>query len=159
MPIRRLAPIVVALATALAACGDGTDPDAVRDPAAEMLANLPDCDQVDIGEQPEVPADVDGLVLPAGSRVTSVLEQGPLTTVEGRVQMTPLELRAEYESREDIDLLRAEDETFEAEVLLRSEGRRMYLRAVALCADGTGLTAVIGPDRDDAGLPEFQGNQ
>jgi hypothetical protein len=70
--------------------------------------------------------------------------------------MTPLDVRAHYEGRADIELLRVEDEVFEAEVLTRAQQRRMYLRAGALCADGTTLTAVVGPDSEDAGLPEFQ---
>jgi hypothetical protein len=32
----------------------------------------------------------------------------------------------------------------------------MYLLAMALCADGTAISAMIGPDSEDAGLPEFQ---
>lgn len=121
-----------------------------------MLANLPSCDRVPLAEDAEVNADVPGLVLPDGARVTSVLEQGALTTVEATIRMTPLDVRDHYEGRDDIDLLRVEDEIFETEALLRAQQRRMYLRATALCADGTALTAVVGPDSEDAGLPEFQ---
>ena len=121
-----------------------------------MLANLPSCDRVPLDEDAEVTAEVTGLVLPDGARVTSVVEQGALTTVEATIRLTPLDVRAHYESRGDIDLLRAEDEIFESEVLLRAQERRMYLRATALCADGTALTAVVGPDSEDAGLPEFR---
>jgi hypothetical protein len=70
--------------------------------------------------------------------------------------MTPLEVRADYEGRLDVDLLRVEDEVFETEVLLRAEGRRMYLMAAALCATASDLNVIIGPDTDDAGLPQFQ---
>jgi hypothetical protein len=121
-----------------------------------MLANLPSCDRVPLDAEPQVDAEVTGLVLPDGARVTSVVEQGALTTVEATVRMTPLDVRAHYEGRADIELLRVEDEVFEAEVLTRAQQRRMYLRAGALCADGTTLTAVVGPDSEDAGLPEFQ---
>ncbi|MFE9203417.1 hypothetical protein [Micromonospora sp. NPDC007230] len=150
----RVVALVVAVAS-LAGCG-GTNSSRGSDRARGMLANLPSCDRVSLDDDPEISAEVTGLVLPDGARVTSVREQGVLTTVEATVRMTPLDVRAHYEKRHDIDLLRAEDETFEAEVLIRTPQRRMYLRAGALCADGTSLTAVVGPDSDEAGLPEFQ---
>ncbi|MFU8853148.1 hypothetical protein ACNAW0_19480 [Micromonospora sp. SL1-18] len=150
----RVAALVVAV-TVLAGCGDTTTPRGT-DHGRAMLANLPSCDRVSLDDDPEISADVTGLVLPDGARVTSVVKQGVLTTVEATVRMTPLDVRGHYENRDDIDLLRAEDETFEAEVLIRTPQRRMYLRAGALCADGTSLTAVVGPDSDEAGLPEFQ---
>ncbi|SCF15735.1 hypothetical protein GA0074695_3857 [Micromonospora viridifaciens] len=147
--------LVVAVAS-LAGCGGGTNSPRGADPARAMLANLPSCDRVPLDADPEISAEVTGLVLPDGARVTSVVKQGVLTTVEASIRMTPLDVRAHYEQRDDIDLLRAEDETFEAEVLIRTAQRRMYLRAGALCADGTSLTAVVGPDSDEAGLPQFQ---
>lgn len=140
----------------LSACG-GTDTPGAGDNGQAMLANLPSCDRVPLDEDTEVTADVTGLVLPDGARVTSSVEQGVLTTVEATVRLTPLDVRAHYQSRDDIDLLRVEDEIFESEVLLRAQERRMYLRATALCADGTALTAVVGPDSEDADLPEFRG--
>lgn len=148
--------VAAVLCFALVACGGGSGSGQPDDAAAQMLANLPDCDRVPLDEDAEVAADVQGLVLPGDTRVSSVLEQGPLVMVEGTVRMTPLDVRAHYEARDDIDLLRIEDETFETEVLLRADGRRMYLLAVALCADGTAVSAMIGPDSDDSGLPEFQ---
>lgn len=147
----------LAAVVVLAGCG-GTDTptQGATDPNEAMLANLPSCDRVDLDTAPEISPDVAGLVLPDEARMTSVLEQGPLTTVEGTVRMTPLDVRAHYESRDDVELLRAEDEVFEAEILVRTAGKRMYVLAGALCADGTSLTAVVGPDSDDAGLPQFQ---
>ncbi|HEX5540407.1 MAG TPA: hypothetical protein VFX60_02400 [Micromonospora sp.] len=151
----RVLALVVAVPL-LGACGGGTASHEPADRAQAMLANLPSCDRVPLDEEAEVAADVTGLVLPDGARVTSVLEQGALTTVEATIRMTPLDVRAHYEERADVDLLRVEDEIFEAEVLLRAQERRMYLRAAALCADGTALTAVVGRDSEDAGLPEFR---
>lgn len=148
---------VLGAALVLVGCGGSSDDaGAPADRTEAMMANLPDCDRVDLDTAPEISPDVDGLVLPDGARMTSVLEQGPLTTVEGTIRMTPLDIRAHYESRDDVELLRAEDEVFEAEILIRGGGKRMYVLAGALCADGTALTAVVGPDSDDAGLPQFQ---
>lgn len=145
----------------LAACagGDGGDGEVATDRAAQLLANLPDCDRVPLDESPEIAAEVTGLYLPEDARVTSVTEQGPLTTVSGTIRMSPLDIRDQYESRDDLDLLRVEDEVFETEVLVRAGGHRMYLMASALCADGSALTAIVGPDSDEAGLPEFQSDQ
>jgi hypothetical protein len=150
----RLVPAIAASLLLLTACGGG-DGDA-PDRAAQLLANLPSCDRVPLDESAEIAADVDGLYLPETARVTSVTEQGPLTTVSGTIRMSPLEIRHQYESRHDVDLLRVEDEVFEAEILMRADGHRMYLMASALCADGSALTAIVGPDSDEAGLPEFQ---
>ena len=153
MRVRALVLVVALLG--LAACG-GTDTQAGPDRGQAMLANLPSCDRVPLDEGTEVTTEVTGLVLPSGARVTSAVQQGALTTVEATVRLTPLDVRAHYQSRNDIDLLSVEDETFESEVLVRAQERRMYLRATALCADGTALTAVVGPDSEDAGLPEFR---
>ncbi|SCG55259.1 hypothetical protein GA0070609_3025 [Micromonospora echinaurantiaca] len=153
MRLRVLA--VAATVPLLVACG-GTDTPPATGRGPGMLANLPSCDRVPLDTEPEVDARVTGLVLPDDARVTSVVEQGALTTVEATIRMTPLDVRAHYEGRADIELLRVEDEVFETEVLTRAQQRRMYLRAAALCADGTTLTAVVGPDSEEAGLPEFQ---
>ncbi|MBE1491780.1 hypothetical protein [Plantactinospora soyae] len=148
---------VVALGLGLAGCGGGGgDTQAAPDRAQGMLANLPSCDRVPLDEGAEVAADVPGLVLPDGARVTSTVAQGALTTVEATIRLTPLDVRAHYEGRTDVELLSVEDEIFESEILLRAQERRMYLRATALCADGTALTAVVGPDSEDAGLPGFR---
>ncbi|TDD52338.1 hypothetical protein E1286_09005 [Nonomuraea terrae] len=151
----RMLTVVVTVPLLLAACG-GTEAGQPTGRESGMLANLPSCDRVPLDADAEVTADVAGLMLPDGARVTSVVTQGTLTTVEATVRMTPLDVRAHYEHLSDIDLLRAEDEVFEAEVLMRAQQRRTYLRATAVCADATTLTAVVGPDSDDAGLPEFQ---
>ncbi|MFI7617354.1 hypothetical protein ACIBP6_39635 [Nonomuraea terrae] len=151
----RMLTVVVTVPLLLAACG-GTEAGQPIGREAGMLANLPSCDRVPLDADAEVSADVAGLMLPDGARVTSVVPQGALTTVEATVRMTPLDVRAHYEQLSDIDLLRVEDEVFEAEVLMRAQQRRTYLRATAVCADATTLTAVVGPDSDDAGLPEFQ---
>ncbi|NDL57563.1 hypothetical protein [Phytoactinopolyspora mesophila] len=157
MRLRQFVIVAVApvFAGTLAACG-GDDDATPSDPTQAMFDNLPDCDRVPMDEAPEVEPDVSGLVLPEGARITSVLEQGPLTSVEGTIRMTPLDVRADYEQRDDVELLRIEDEVFEAEVLIRAAGQRMYLLAAALCADGTSLSVVIGPDTEDADLPEFR---
>ncbi|MEV4813161.1 hypothetical protein [Micromonospora avicenniae] len=153
----RILAVVVTVPLLLASCGtDSGSGQPAGGRGADMLANLPSCDRVPLDADAEVDSPVTGLLLPEDARVTSVVEQGALTTVEATVRMTPLDVRAHYEQRGDIDLLRAEDEIFETEVLMRAQQRRTYLRATALCADGTTLTAVVGPDSDDAGLPEFQ---
>jgi hypothetical protein len=148
--------LALAALVALVGCG-GTEASGEADRGRGLLSNLPSCDRVSLGERAGASADVTGLVLPEGATVTSVVEQNGLTTVEATVRMTPLDVRAFYQNDAAVDVLRAEDEVFESEVLVRAEQRRMYLRATALCADGTALTAVVGPDSEDAGLPEIEG--
>ncbi|MEV6814972.1 hypothetical protein, partial [Micromonospora sp. NPDC051296] len=58
----------VAVLPLLAACGGGT-PAATGGPR-DMLANLPSCDRVPLDQDPEVTADVPGLMLPDGARCT-----------------------------------------------------------------------------------------
>jgi hypothetical protein len=154
--MRARASVLAVAVVAVVGCG-GPDDSSAADRGQALLSNLPSCDRVPLGDGAGVTADVTGLVLPDGATVTSVVEQGGLTTVEATVRMTPLDVRAHFQNDAAVDVLRAEDEIFESEVLVRTEGQRMYLRATALCADGTALTAVVGPDSDDAGLPELQG--
>jgi hypothetical protein len=155
---RHLAGVVAA--TTLVACGGpaAAGGDAAADPDAAMLAALPDCDRVPLDADPEVTLDDPGLArpLPPGSRVTSVLAQGPLTMVEGTVEATPLEIRADFETRDDLEVLRIEDEVFETEVLTRADGHRAYVIAIALCDQASAVSVMIGPDSEETDLPEFR---
>jgi hypothetical protein len=114
------------------------------------LTMLPPCDP------PPAPingSDVAGLVVPDGSVITEVTPQTPITSVQGYVEMTPVQIRLHYAERDDIELLALEDEVFEAEVLLRSGAQRMYLKALARCDEGSSLLAIVAPDGDAEGLP------
>ena len=91
----------------------------------------------------ELDEDVEGLVLPEGAYLTEVVRQGPLVQVRGWVERTPLELRAEYEARDDVEVLTVEDEVVEVETLVTDGRHRTFLRGTALCATASSLDGLV----------------
>lgn len=131
---------------ATAASTAPADSPAVPQEEGGPLSGLPPC-----SAPPAAAAsadEVDGLLLPAGSVVTSVTENGPLVTVQGYVQQTPITIRRFYQERPGLELYEIEDEVFEAETLYGSGDFRTYLKASASCAEGSTLLAVVGPAGD-----------
>ena len=122
-----------------------------QDEGGPLMA-LPDC-----AEPPEaVPADVPGLIVPDGTVITSVSEDGPLVSVEGYVEMTPIEVRMFYFERPGLELFEIEDEIFEAETLYGQGEFRTYAKARAVCNTGSELLVVVGP-AGTAAQPEVGG--
>jgi hypothetical protein len=137
----------VALLVLLAACGGEST--AEFDPTAPLTA-LPPC------ESPPPPADAEppaGLAFPEGAYIVQVTPQDPLVNVVGWVPMTPIQVRMDYEAREDLHLILNEDEVFEAELLVSDGTHRTYLKANAACDRGSNLLAVVAPEVDADGLP------
>lgn len=130
-----------ALAVLVTACGSAA--------AAPTVAGLPPCPGV---TAQAVDATVEGLLLPDGAVVTSVTEQPPLRVVLAEVPLTPVEVRAAYESGLGA-LLSAEDEGFEAEVLYRHADRRGYVRVNATCDRGSSMLVVVAPESAVGSLP------
>lgn len=95
---------------------------------------------------PAVAEQVEGLVLPAGAYLTEVVRQGPLVQVRGRVERTPLQVRAEYEERTDVEVLTLEDEGGEVETLVTDGQFRTFLRGTALCATASALDGLVAID-------------
>ena len=140
------------LAGAVLAAGCGTaGPAATAGPAGgDPYAGYPAC-----GDAPAAAADaepVTGLVLPAQATVQSASAAGPLTTVNAYVPATPLAIRAELTALEGVEVLHAEDEVFEAELLLAAGGRRSLVKAVAVCDAASRIVSVVGPHGGE-GLP------
>jgi hypothetical protein len=132
----------------LGGCGGADEPFDID--STEPLAALPPCeDPPPASEDPPV----EGLVVPDGSVVTNVTPQGPLTSVQGYIPMTPIQIRFHYGDREGVELLVLEDEVYEAEVLLASGAHRMYLKANARCDEGSSFQAIVAPEVDADGLP------
>lgn len=116
------------------------------------LVALPDC-----APPPEpVPADVPGLVVPDGTVITSVSENGPLVSVEGYVDLVPIAVRNYYQDRRGLELFEIEDEIFEAEALYGEGEFRSYMKARATCKTGSELLVVVGP-AGTGGQPEVGG--
>ena len=144
---RRAGSVVVAwLAVACAAAPPAPVPTtAAFDPAA-----LPICE-----EQPSPPplAKVPGLTLPEEATVFSISELGPVTQAEGVVEMTPVDVRAYYENREDLEVLSVEDERVEAEILVSDGTYRMFVKAQILCASASNFTATVGTEAESGAVP------
>ncbi len=146
-----LVPLATVLVALLAGCEGASQPAFdPNQPATGPLTALSEC-----GELPEpIEADpVVGAALPEGAVVTSVTVQGPLTTIIAEVPTTPVNIRIEYEERGDLELLTAEDEVFEAELLVSDGSHRTYVKASAICQTGTTLLAIVAAEDDAAPLP------
>ena len=152
-----LAPVACAL-VGLVACGtpdtvsepsgrDGTrtprGPNSPSDDGSPLTA-LPPC------EPPPTAAasatDVPGLVLPAGVIITETsAATAQLVQVRGYIATTPIRVRQFYEREPDLTIFEIEDEIFESEVLVERGAHRTYMKANAVCSDGSSILAMVGP--------------
>lgn len=145
MRFLRSAGILIALVLATG-CGGGE----ATPPGSDPYAGFPPC-----GDAPEASANTEpvrGLVLPAEATVQATSTAGPLITVNAYVHATPLAIRSELSSTQGVEVLHAEDEVFEAELLLAADGRRSLVKAVAVCDEASRIVAVVGPEGGE-GLP------
>lgn len=147
-----------------AACGDAaTPPDAQA--TATRPANPASVDPAllspltALGPCPSpAPADAgltrpEGLYLPPGAAVTKITETGPLTNVQGYVGMTPIQIRVDYASQDSLEVLQLEDEGFESEALLTDGEHRLFIKAQAICDQGSVFAAVLAPENAAAAVP------
>ncbi len=145
--MRRLASAIgVLLSAATAGCSGA---DAVPADEGGPLTALPACEAP---PSPEVSEAVPGIELPDGAVVQSVERGDPLVTVQGYVPTTPVEVRRYYQQT-DLEILLIEDEILEAEALVSNGTHRTYVKARAVCAEGSSLLAVVAPELDAQGLP------
>lgn len=107
---------------------------------------------------PPLPA-VPGLVLPAEAIPFSAYEVGPLTQVEGVVSLTPVQAREFYEQHADVEVLSAEDELVEAELLVTDGTHRMFVKVQVACAGGSNFTATVGDEGDSDRVPTPAGQR
>lgn len=165
-PVRAAALPFAALAalTGLAACepsgsptpgpasasADAAAPLPVASELLEPLQGYPPCTPPSVAP---VPAEVRGLVLPEGALVTEVSEDGPITQVTGYVASTPVQARVGYQEDDSITVLQVEDEGFEAEALVESEGRRMFVKVQAVCDEGSVFVALVADAGAAAAIP------
>ncbi len=121
------------------------------------LLGLPPC-QAPPEAMADVDVDVEGLDWPDGAIVTNVQPGDPLVTVTGYIATTPVRVRQYYQGRDDLEIMEIEDEIFEAEALFDNGTHRNYIKAQAVCREGTRLLGVVAPDVDAKGLPAPQGS-
>ena len=134
---------------ALVACGPpapAVDPNV--DPTGPLMA-LPTCPPAppSAGKAPE------GIVLPEGTVITDRQEQPPLTNITGYVALTPVQVKLTYVDNPTLQILTAEDEIFEVEILVSNGGYRTYLKGTATCNQGSALLAVVAPELDASAVP------
>lgn len=164
-PKQRIAMTVAAVGLAASGCGNGEPAtsdlpfDAPSGVNPSILAPL-----LALGPCPSPPAAADvehptGLVLPDNAIVTSVDVSGDLTTVQGWIDWTPVQLRVHYQHREQrLTVLESEDEVFEAEILAdTADGHRMFVKSQAACEQGSVLIAVVAPEEAADQVPEPAG--
>ena len=101
---------------------------------------------------------IEGLVLPEGAVITRVTDADPLTTIEGYAPLTPIQLRVYYQRLEDVDVLKAEDEVWESESLITDGTHRLFVKAQAICSEGSLLVAVVAPESQASAVPAPAGS-
>lgn len=144
---------------ASATAGPGTqvgipDPDDVDPARLEPLAGLPDCPS-----EPPAPAggDVEGLPLPEAAVTTSTDETGGLRSVQGFSPRTPVEIMVAYLRLEGWEVVAAEDEVFESEVLLDDGELRVFVKSQAACARGSAFALFASRDAGQVPMPAGRG--
>ena len=143
---------------AAAACASGDGIDAGESPVASASPTGPVRDITeDFAPCPPPPSPVEyelvgELTLPDEAIVTNVNETGPLTQFSGFVAMSPQQWREHYEAL-DYEIITAEDEGYEAELLLGSGGYNYFVKAVAQCRFGSAMAVVVAPASDTGSLP------
>ena len=143
----RCAAVAVALLV-LAGCSD-PEPALTKqgDPLGALEA-LADCQGMPAGDA-EAP---EGLLLPEGAVIQKVSPQGPLVNVTAYVPLTPVQFEQTYREM-DVEILIAENEIYESELLVSDGTHRNFLKAAALCKKGSSVLAVVAPEVDAEGLP------
>lgn len=150
----RAAAAAVCAVALLAGCGGTERAGDVPDLSGPLDA-LPEC-----GPAPE-PADVtppEGLALPEDAVLTGVSTQGPVSQVTAYLPMTPVQTRLYYEGRDDLEQIQLEDEVFEAEVLVSDGSHRTFVKARAVCSQGSEAIAVVAAETAAGDVPAPAGS-
>jgi hypothetical protein len=154
--MRPLALVVAIVAVLAPACaGDGGAPPVAQQTPdlSGPLTALPDCEPPPKGTGEQVK----GLMAPEGIVITDVTTQKPLTNVSAYIEQTPIQFEAGYSKRGEISILSSENEIFEAEMLISNGKYRNFLKAVAMCKQGSQLLIVVAPEIAAKGLPKPAG--
>lgn len=130
-------------------------PAATPSAGATFDLGLPPCGKPPSEDPTPPPA---GAVLPPTARLTAVRAQQPLTQLNGYVEMTPLQVREWIETQPHLEVVVSEDEGYESELLVTDGTNRTFVKARAVCADGSLLAEVIAPEDSGAVLPTPAGS-
>lgn len=115
-----------------------------------MDLGLPPCGKPP-SPAPEMPPP--GAVIPPKTRLTAVRDQPPLAQLNGYVESTPVQVREWVQAQDDLTVLQAEDEGFESELLVTRGEYTTFIKAQAVCAEGSLLAEVIAPADAAVQLP------
>ena len=96
---------------------------------------------------------VEGMATLDGVAVTDVSETGPITSVTGLVDQTPVDIRDAFVDRDDVELVYLEDEGYEAEILLDTGDWRTFIKATIRCRTGSVIAFIVAPDEESQALP------
>ena len=114
---------------------------------SDFVDDLPPCTPAPTPATP--PVVPDGVVVPEGTDVVQVDRVPPLTIVVGYADVTPVQLRARLEAQAAADagiqVVHAEDEGFEAELLVDADGQRTAVRITARCRTGSTVVLSTAP--------------
>lgn len=127
------------------------DPDDIDPARLDPLEGLPPCP----APPDAVDSDTGDLPLPTAAVVTGADLDGGLHSVQGFTPRTPVEVMVDYLRRDGWEVLTAEDEVFESELLLERDGLRVFVKAQANCSRGSAF--VMFGSRDPALVPIPQG--
>jgi hypothetical protein len=141
---RRLSGLAIAMF--VVACGPEEPP---RIDVSGPLENLPPCEEeFGRGKKP-----VQGLIVPEGAVIKRVVSRGPTRNIRGFIPLTPVQIRKHYEGRSDLQILAIEDEIYEAEALITARGFRTFIKAEAVCDQGSRFIAVVASELEAGQVP------
>ena len=120
------------------------DPDTIDPSRLAPLAGLPACPTASpapdaVSPPPEVP-------LPPAATVVKAGADGSLQSVQGTAARTPVEVMVDYLRRPGIEVVAAEDEVFESEVLLVDGDLRVFVKSQATCDRGSAFVLFASTD-------------
>lgn len=120
------------------------DPDEIAPARLAPLKGLQPC-QSDRPTARNVGMD-DDLPLPPAAEVTVGDVSDTLQSAQGFSPRTPVEIMVEYLRTDGWEVLQAEDEVFESEVLLDDGHRRLFVKSQAVCSRGSAFVLFASTD-------------
>lgn len=163
--------LLVACAGTTATPEDDASTTAVEQDAPGTSDEVPDPDDIDparlapleaMGPCPTQVPDAattapEDLPLPPAAVVATSTTDGTLRSVQGFSARTPVEIMVAYLRLDDWTTLEAEDEVFEAELVLEHAGVRLFVKAQASCARGSAFVMHASTDADEVPEPAREG--
>ncbi len=119
------------------------DPDTIDPARMEPLAGLAPCPDTTPSSAATPSED---LPLPPAATVANASIDGSLQSVQGTAARTPVEIMVDYLRRPGLEVVAAEDEVFESEVLLVDGDLRVFVKSQATCARGSAFVLFASTD-------------